>query len=72
MSLKIGDLVVVFIMRRGMLGWEVQIANYEDRFGLLLPSDHTKSFNHHRQVGFKLLARILRIDEKFMDLVEIN
>lgn len=74
MGLKIGDIVEVVITNVQLCGLHiVQIKNFEQYDAILL---YPSNVNNTRQNkiyynGLKLLARVLRIHENYIDLVQI-
>lgn len=72
MSLNIGDQVKIIITEIRLYGLHtVQIINHEQYDGILIPSyKKTTPIFKIRYKGLKLWGRVIRIDNKLVDIID--
>lgn len=73
MSLKIGDVVEAIIIETQLCGLHITRIKYFEQYDaiLLFPSGTYNKQNIIYYTGLKVLARVLRIHENYVDLVQI-
>lgn len=72
MTLKINDMVDVVIVKWQLCGLhKVKIIGYECYDGLLIPIHKEHKWSPVYYLGLKLSARLIRIDNHLVDLLEV-